>query len=210
MPGSASALHLAASLEQLHATFLTLVLPKVLSHGQVWSRHIKCPHRRDDFIAEMVGLSWKWFVRLVERGKDPTEFPTALAGYAARAVRSGRRVAGQEKPKEVLSPVAQARHNFLVEKLPDHETLTSNLLTLALQDNRKSPPDEQCAFRLDFPAWLALLGDRNRRIAEDMMLCERTLDLADRHGISPARVSQLRREFRQDWLQFCGDELLGV
>jgi hypothetical protein len=209
MPGSA-AVHLAVSLEQLHSAFLALVLPKVLSHGQVWSRHIKCQHRRDDFVAEMVALSWKWFVRLVERGKDPTEFPTALAGFAARAVRAGRRVAGQEKAKEVLSPLAQARHGFVVEKLLDHETLTSNLLTLALQDNRKSPPDEQCAFRMDFPAWLDLLGDRNRRIAEDMMLGERTLDLADRHGISPARVSQLRREFRRDWKVFCGEEVLGV
>jgi hypothetical protein len=189
---------------------LTIVLPKVLSHGQVWSRHIKCPHRRDDFVAEMVGLSWKWFVRLVERGKDPTAFPTALAGFAARAVRAGRRVAGQEKAKDVLSPVAQTRHDFVVEKLPDHEALTSNLLTLALHDNRKSPPDEQCAFRMDFPAWLALLGDRNRRIAEALMVGERTSDVADRHGMSPARVSQLRREFRQDWGRFCGDELLGV
>jgi hypothetical protein len=210
MPGSASALHLAASLEQLHTAFLALVLPKVLSHGQVWSRHIKCPHRRDDFIAEMVGLSWKWFVRLVERGKDPTEFPTALAGFAARAVRAGRRVAGQERARDVLSPLAQARHGFVVENLPDRETLSSNPLTLALQDNRRTPVADAVAFRHDFPLWLSTLGDRNRRIVEDMILGERTLDLADRHGISPARVSQLRREFRRGWKIFCGDELLGV
>jgi hypothetical protein len=194
----------------LHEAFLTAVLPKVLSHAHVWSRHIRCPHRRDDFIAEMVGLSWKWFVRLVERGKDPTEFPTALASFAARAVRAGRRVTGQEKAKDVLSPVAQARHGFVIVKLPDHEMLSSNPLTLALQDNRRTPVPDAVAFRHDFPLWLSTLGDRNRRIAEDMMLGERTLDLAGRHGISPARVSQLRREFRQDWKRFCGDELLGV
>jgi hypothetical protein len=33
---------------------------------------------------------------------------------------------------------------------------------------------------------------------------ERTLDLASRHGLSPSRVSQLRREFWQDWERFCG------
>jgi hypothetical protein len=199
-----------AAWQALHEAFLTIVLPKVLSHGQVWSRHIKCSHRRDDFIAEMVGLSWKWFLRLVERGKDPTEFPTALAGFAARAVRAGRRVAGQEKAKDVLSPLAQTRHGFVVEKLPDHETLGSNLIMLALQDNRKSPPDEQVAFRLDFPAWLGTLDDRNRRIAEDMMLGERTLDLAHLHRVSPARVSQLRREFRRGWRQFTGEDVLGA
>jgi hypothetical protein len=33
---------------------------------------------------------------------------------------------------------------------------------------------------------------------------ERTLDVAGRHGLSPARVSQLRREFHDDWARFCG------
>jgi hypothetical protein len=88
--------------------------------------------------------------------------------------------------------------------------LGTNPLTLVLQDNRRTPVADAVAFRHDFPLWLSTLGDRNRRIAEDMMLGERTLDLAARHGISPARVSQLRREFRQGWGRFCGDELLGV
>ncbi len=199
-----------AAWEALHEAFLTAVLPKVLSHGQVWSRHIRCPHRREDFIAEMVALSWKWFLRLVERGKDPTEFPTALASFAARAVRSGRRVAGQEPARDVLSPVAQARHDFVVVKLPDVATLGDNPLADALADNTVTPPDEQVAFRLDFPAWLSTLGDRNRRVAEALMLGDKTTDVAHQHGMSPARVSQLRREFQRDWRAFCGDELLGV
>jgi hypothetical protein len=109
-----------------------------------------------------------------------------------------------------MNPLAQARHGFVVEKLPDCETLSSNPLTLALQDNRRTPVPDAVAFRHDFPLWLSTLGDRNRRIAEDMMLGERTLDLAGRHGISPARVSQLRGEFRRGWKIFCGDEFLGV
>jgi hypothetical protein len=35
------------------------------------------------------------------------------------------------------------------------------------------------------------------------MLGERTLDVAARHGITAARVSQLRREFHDDWEFFC-------
>jgi len=35
-----------------------------------------------------------------------------------------------------------------------------------------------------------------------MLVGERTLDLARKHGLSPARVSQLRREFHRDWNQF--------
>jgi hypothetical protein len=202
MPGSAAG-HLAVSLEQLHSAFLALVLPRVLSHGRVWSRHIKCPHRRDDFVAEMVGLSWKWFVRLVERDKDPTAFPTALAGFAARAVRAGRRVAGQERARDVMNPMAQARHDFVVEKLPDFTTLSSNPLEDALQDHARTPPPDAVAFRLDWPRWVSTRTERDRGILHDFMLGETTTAVSRKYGLSAARCSQLRREFKEDWEAFC-------
>ena len=37
--------------------------------------------------------------RLVKKGKDPTTFASAIATFAARAVNSGRRLCGMEKPK---------------------------------------------------------------------------------------------------------------
>ncbi len=37
------------------------------------------------------------------------------------------------------------------------------------------------------------------------MVGERTRDVADKHGFSPARISQLRRGFCQDWRTFCGE-----
>ena len=46
-------------------------------------------------MAETIALSWKWFVRLAERGKDVGQFVTVLAAFAARAVKSGRRPVGQ-------------------------------------------------------------------------------------------------------------------
>jgi hypothetical protein len=76
----------------------------------------------------MIGLAWRWHLRLAEKGKDATAFPTALASYAARAVRSGSRIAGQERANDVLSPVAQRRHHFFVGRLPDFETLTEHPL----------------------------------------------------------------------------------
>jgi hypothetical protein len=153
----------------------------------------------------MIALAWQWHLRLAEKGKDATAFPTALASYAARAVKSGSRVAGQERANDVLSPVAQQRHHFFVGKLPDFETLTDHPVCEALHDNTKSPPDETVCFKLDFLAWLASLTQRDRSIVEDLMIGERALDVANKHGISAARISQKRREFYQDWLCFCGD-----
>ena len=104
---------------RLQQTFVADILPRVEAHGRVYFRHVRCPHQREELLAEMVGLCWKWFLRLVRRGKDVLQFVSALASYAARAVRSGRRVCGRERRKEVLSPVAQRRHGFAVGRLPD-------------------------------------------------------------------------------------------
>src|SRR5262249_44347388 len=57
-------------------------------------RHVRCPDRKEELLAELRGLAWAWFVRLVRRGKDVLAFVSALATFAARAVNSGRRVCG--------------------------------------------------------------------------------------------------------------------
>jgi hypothetical protein len=188
----------------LHAGFLAL-LPRIELHARVYFRHLKNHHRREEAVAEAVALAWKWFVRLARRGKDPAAFPSALASYAAWAVNNGRRVCGQERAKDVLSPRAQRRHGFTVSTLPSCSSLTGNVFDDALARNTVSPVPEQVSFRLDFPAWLATHADRNRRIILDLMAGERTLDVARKHGTSPARVSQLRRAFRDDWRRFTAD-----
>jgi hypothetical protein len=203
MPGSASALHLAASMEQLHATFLS-ILPRIELHGRVYFRH-KNADAREELIAEMVGLCWKWYVRLIERGKDPTAFVSALATFAARAVNSGRRVCGQEWARDVLSPSAQRRHGFVVKRLPAYSTLAGTSLEEALIENTATPVPEQVSFRLDFPAWRLTRSYRDRAMIDRMMLGERTLDLSRQFSVSPARVSQLRREFHTDWHRYCGE-----
>ena len=60
-----------------------------------------------------------------------------------------------------------------------------------------SIPDA-AAFRVDFPRWLKSLSGRDRRLAEQLMIGARTLDTAHRFRMSPARVSQLRRELCDD------------
>ena len=191
------------SLPHLQAAFLSIV-PRIELHGRVCFR-TRNYQDQQEAVAEMVALCWKWFLRLAEQGKDATRFPSVLATFAARAVHSGRRLAGACRAKDALSPVAQRRHGFAVGRLPDFSTLNGNPLSEALQDNTQSPVIDQVAFRLDFPAWLATLGARNRSIAQDMAQGHRTGELADAYGLSPARVSQLRRQFYLGWRSFCGD-----
>ena len=188
----------------LHASFLA-ILPRIITHGEVYFRFLQCPIAREDAIAEMVAVAWKWHVRLVQRGKDVSQFVSAIASYAARAVNSGRRLTGIEKPKDVLSHRAQREHCFVVERLPDYRTLNNTRFAEALQYNTQTPVPEQVAFRNDFPAWRLTRTERDRRVVDDLMLGERIRDVANRYGLSPSRVSQLRRDFYLDWAQFTAD-----
>jgi hypothetical protein len=127
-----------------------------------------------------------------------------IAAFAARAVRSGRRVAGMEKTRDVMNSRMQARLGYCVEKLPDISTLDGGVFSEALADNTVTPPPDAAAFRIDFPRWLGTLPRRDRRLAVALMTGEGTLDPARSFRVSPARVSQLRRELSQDWAQFHG------
>jgi hypothetical protein len=202
--------------QSLHAVFLTEILPRVETHGRFAFRDLKS-QAKDDAVQEMVALCWKWFLRLVERGKDATQFPTALADFAARAVRASRRLTGQDRAGDVLSKVAQRQHGFTVEPLPNsprrpfEEVYTAvdgqrrmDAYEEMLVDNTATPVPEQAAFRIDFPTWRRTRTYRDRRIMDDLMVGERTSAVARKHGLTPGRISQLRREFHDDWLFFCG------
>lgn len=189
------------ALEQLQSDFLKL-LPRLQLHAKIYARHLACYHQKAEFIAEVITLSWLWFTRLRAQGKDPAQFPSVLATYAARAAGSGRRLCGQEKAKDALSPRAQKRHGFAVSSLPSFSSLNGNVWDEALQDNMTTPAPEQVGFRCEFPEWRRSRTERDRRIIDTMMSGERPLTVAKRFGLSPARISQLKRELHDDWRRF--------
>lgn len=187
---------------QLHAAFVTQILPRVVLHARIFFRAEKCPGKKEDRVAETAALAWQWYCRLMQRGKDPGQFSARFATLAALAVKNGRKVAGMEKAKDVMNGRTQQRHGFLVSGLPAVNTLTFNPFAEALRDNTQTEVPEQVAFRLDFPAWLTTRTLRDRTLIEGMGKGERTKDLADKLGMSQARVSQMRRQFREDWQRF--------
>jgi hypothetical protein len=189
----------------LQAAFLA-ILPRVEKHARFRFRDLRCRHRQDDAVSETVALAWKCFVRLTRRGKDASRFPVAFANYAARAAKNGRRLCGQEKARDALSPLAQQRRGFAVQSLPMASSMNGNVFDEALAHNTQTPVPDQVGFRLDFPVWRLGRCERDQRLIDELMVGERALDVARRHGLTPARISQLRRAFHLDWLAFC-DEL---
>ena len=194
----------APSAERLHAGFLAL-LPRIVTHARIHFRHVRCPGRRDDLIAECIAVSWKWYVRALSTGRNPADFPATFAFKAASHARVGRRLCRADSVRDVLSPVAQRRHSFVTQILPEAESgVEGNQAIDALADPR-TPPPERAGFRVDYAAWTSRLPRRDRSIAQDMAMGERTTDLARKHKLSQGRISQLRRELALSWRRFHGE-----
>jgi hypothetical protein len=143
---------------------------------------------------------------LVQRGRDPANFPITFSQLVARSVASGRRLCGQERARDALSPVCQRRRGFVVSPLPDGTAMIGNVFDEALIDNSRTPVPDQVQFRLDFPRWRGTPGRRRRVLMDAMAAGHRTTDLAGMFGLSQGRVSQVRRELAKSWGLFCDDD----
>jgi hypothetical protein len=202
----------------LHARFLEL-LPRVEACARFAFRHLACPHQFQDYVQETVSLSWAWYRRLANKGKDASRFISALAAFAARAVRCGRRVAGQESIRDVLSPAAQRRGGFRIERLP---TCTRT----AMEDRYAAPggqrvldafeerlaahgaasPAEAAGFRVDFREFLDVLSSRDREMMRFLSLGYSGKETAQRFRLSPGRVTQKRVRWCRDWFARHGEQ----
>ena len=161
---------------------------------------------REEMIAEVVANCFVAFKRLVARGKADLAYPSALAWFAVRQIRDGRRVGSRLNVKDVSSPYARRRTGFrvgpLVKRLPG-----GRWEELVVEDERSTPADV-AACRLDFRAWLRRLDRRRRQVAVKLAEGETTKDAARHFDVSQARISQLRRELKDCWHEFQGESAL--
>ena len=205
------------STRQLQAQFLR-ILPKIEIHARIVFRAVRCAVQKADCIAECIALCWRWFVRLARQGKDGRHFAGTLATLAARAVRSGRRLCGQLRAKDVMSPVAQRRHGFTVQSLaPELATFAifadphgqemQDAFEERLQDNLMTPVPDQVAFRVDWPQFFRSLTTRDQQMAEFLSLGHAAKHASEKFGVSPGRVTQIRQRWHQEWIRFQDDEL---
>lgn len=185
-----------------HARFLAM-LPAIKTHARIAFRHLT-PEARENAVQEVIANALVAFVRLVQRQKIDLAYPTVLARYAVAQFHDGRRVGNRLNVKDVLSAYAQRQKGITVERL-DQFDKEENQWAEAIVEDHRTPVPEQVAFRCDFPAWLATLSRRDRRIAEALSLGHNTGDVARRFQVSPGRISQLRRELHQSWQEFLGE-----
>jgi hypothetical protein len=193
--------------------------PRVELHARVFFRHVRCTVRKADCVAETVALCWKWFVRLAQKGKDAAAFVSSLASFAARAVRSGRRLCGQERARDVFSCRARQRQGFTVESLPQStrtslEDLYATPHGQEMQDafgdrlkyNLSTPVLDQVAFRIDWSNFYQTLIERDRQLAQFLALGHSNKQTARRFKLSPGRVTQIRQRLCKEWHNAHGEK----
>jgi len=185
------------------------VMPAVQTHAQIAFRNLR-PVEREERIAEAVASSCVAYQRLAAQGKLGVARPSMLAQYAVCHVRSGRHVGGRQNgPKDVMSPVCQDRHGISITSYAERQRSRcgwrrDGWRALVVAEGRDSIA-ETVAFRLDFAQFLRTLSRRDRRVISWLVRGDRPTKIAQRLGVCPARVTQLRHEYERRWATFQGE-----
>ena len=184
------------------AKFLAM-LPRIRRQAAYHLRYVS-KKERADAIQEVVASAFFSWVRLNDRGKADLAYAGPLARYGACQYVAGRRVGNRMNGHDVTSDYCQRRKGIVVEQLGHFDDPTSEWEQLVVEDKHSTPADV-AATRVDFRAWLESLPERTRHVAETLATGEATSRVAQMFGLTPGRVSQLRRELYHAWLAFTGE-----
>ena len=175
-------------------------------HFRRWPRR-----QREEALAEARAAAWTAWHGLVRRDQNPlTVGVTGIAFNAVRNVKQGRRVGnptrGGSGAMDIQSHRAQRRCRLRIYSLDSNpEQLTEGQMESwreMIVSGKGYTPADEAAFRLDFEAWLSCLVPRRRRMAKLLGDGHTTNTVARRLGVSPACVSQTRRELCASWRAF--------
>lgn len=119
--------------------------------------------------------------------------PVSIARYAIRRVRSKRHFAESARSLHYRDQYRQGPKPGQIEFELDSIFRTGD------------DPARIAEFLIDYREWLESLPERIRQIAELMAQNESTRTIAQTAKLSPARISQLRRELHQSWNEFHGE-----
>jgi hypothetical protein len=161
------------------------------------------PDHREEAVQEVIASCFVSYVRLVQRGRQQIAFASPLAHFAVRQYRAGRRIGSSANRYDVTSAYCQQRSDVAVECLFTRSS-EGCWEELVVEDKRSTPADIAVT-RIDFAAWLKQLDRKRRRAAKLLAGGAATCEAAAQLRVSPARISQLRQELRQDWCSFQGE-----
>ena len=179
------------------------MLPQIVDQAEYAFRQVPAGVG-EELVQETIAQAYAMFVQLCHRGKTSLAYATPLAKFAIRHVREGRRIGSRCNSLDITSPSGCASKRIAIERLDRFNRRRGEWREVLVED-RTAGPAEIAMTRLDFASWLSTLSNRDRQLAEKLVLGETTGRVARTFRISAARVSQLRRELCANWHQFVGE-----
>jgi hypothetical protein len=171
----------------------TRQLPSLQKMAKISFRHLPSPEAREESITNAVALTWKFIVTLLRKGRaDEPGILASCMRFAIRQTRAGRTPQGCPRKRDTLS-----RRWVGPTRLDDFD--------LNEFVARSTPVPDAVSFRVDVPAFMDTLNDRQRRMAADLAGGMTTTEAAAKYGLSPGRISQFRREFKDLFDVFFAD-----
>ena len=179
------------------------MLPAIRRSAQISFRKVR-PELRGELIEEVVANCYVAYARLIERGQAdrvchppwpalrlPRSAPGAVLGTACGSATR-------------YHPTPSTSKQFFVEPLDQFDEEEDCWQQILIEDKRATPA-EVAACRIDFAEWLRRLTARLRKIALALASGETTKGAAEKFGLSPARISQLREWLKKSWEAFQGE-----
>lgn len=163
--------------------------------------HYLDPESMDEAVEEGLVHCLLSYARLHSRGRENFATPSTLAWYSSRQVKRGRPAAGRMNSKEPLSRYAQLCNGIQVQRLDAYSRKGARWIDTIVADKR-TPIADQVAAKLDITAWLRTMTRRMRQIAKDLAFGFSTSEVAEKHGVTASRISQLRRSLEKNWRDF--------
>ncbi len=182
------------TIEALHETFVRH-LPELETMALARFTHLD-PEARAEAIQNATALTWKYWVRLAEKGRPTDE--TMLRNvwwFAIKQTRDGRTIIRGDGKRGKGRQDAYDRTDGTTVKHIDFKMFVHDT----------TPIPDQVAFRLDFPLFMATLNERQRGMAVDLASGMTTTEVARKHNVTPAAVSQFRTRFKTLLERFYND-----
>ncbi|MFH1921720.1 MAG: hypothetical protein ABIP48_17790 [Planctomycetota bacterium] len=188
--------------EAWHAEFLKM--SSVVQRKASFAGKDLSAEAREDFVEEVVAYAVVAFKALWDRGTPEVAYPTVLARYGIRQARIGRKVGLSLNVRDVSSEYCHWAKGVTLERLDKTDHETGEWLEILVED-RRAGPAETAAARIDVADWFDSLPPRDRRIAKALAAGHTTGEVARQFQLSPGRISQMRREYFNNWAEFQGD-----
>ena len=161
----------------------------------------------EELVQDALATAAEMLESIEKSGRKP--IPRSIAYYSIQKTKSGRRSYGGSR-NDVLSPGFRLDNEGAVESLdaPVFEDCDDSPSVGDTIADRREDPSSIALRRIDWEACLSSLGRRERQVLESVADGQRNMDIAARFKVSPARMTQLKREIGTRIKSFMGEYIL--